>query len=328
MESKTVQNNPRVSVIVPAYNEDGNVEELCRQFDEMAQKATFTLEVVFVDDGSTDRTGELLEFMRSAYSFIRVLTHGRNRGLTEALQTGFTAARGDIFVFYPADLQYKPEDIPAMIAKIDEGNDLVTGWKQGDYSKQFVSKVYNSMSRWLFGLHVHDLNSVKAFRREVVENISLRRDWHRYLVALAVEQGYRVDEVKVPLYPRFSGTSKFSGFWRIPVGVLDLLAVKSQLTLLRKPLLFFGFLGSVMIGLGVIVGLIALYFRFVLDSGFRPLLYLVILLLVLGLLFFILGFLAEGLAVISQELTGVRVALKKLEAGQGRKRHDKDREDL
>ena len=324
MEPAIKNNDPRVSIIVPAYNEDGNIEELCRQFDAMGKDAGFSFEVVIIDDGSSDRTAEILAAEVEKYAFLRMFSHGRNRGLTEALQTGFAGARGDIFVFYPADLQYKPEDIPAMIAKIDEGNDLVTGWKQGEYNKKLVSKIYNTLSRRLFGLKVHDLNSVKAFRREVVENMSLRRDWHRYLVALAVEQGYRVDEVKIPLYPRYSGDSKFAGFWRIPVGVLDLLAVKSQLTLLRKPLLFFGFLGTTMIVLGILVGLVALYLRFVLESGFRPLLYLVTLLIVLGLLLFILGFLAEGLAAIKEELSGVGAAVKRLEAEQNRKRRQKD----
>ncbi len=324
MELSKKTEDPRVSVVIPAYNEEGNIEELCRQFDEMGENASFTFEVLIIDDGSSDNTGKLLKAEAQKYPFINVYTHGRNRGLTEALQTGFAAARGEIFVFYPADLQYKPEDIPAMIAKIDEGNDLVTGWKQGEYNKKFVSRIYNTLSRRLFNLKVHDLNSVKAFRREVIDNISLRRDWHRYMVALAVEQGYRVDEVKIPLYPRYSGDSKFSGFWRIPVGVLDLLAVKSQLTLLRKPLLFFGFLGTLMFVLGILVGMVALYFRFVLESGFRPLLYLVTLLIVLGLLLFILGFLAEGLAGIKEELSGVSAAVKRLEAEQNRKRREKD----
>jgi glycosyltransferase involved in cell wall biosynthesis len=324
METPAKNDNPRVSVIVPAYNEDGNIEELCRQFDNMGKNASFTFEVLLIDDGSTDDTAAILSAQQNRHSFLRVYSHSRNRGLTEALQTGFSNARGEIFVFYPADLQYKPEDIPAMIAKLDDGNDLVTGWKQGKYAKQFVSNIYNSLSRRLFGLKVHDLNSVKAFRRKVVEDLYLRRDWHRYMVALAEERGFRVDEVKVSVYPRHSGDSKYSGFWRIPVGVLDLLAVKSQLTLLRKPLLFFGFLGSMMIGLGLLTGLVALYFRIFLDSGFRPLLYLVILLMVLGLLFYILGFLAEGLAAIREELSGVKAAVKRLESDQNRKRRDKE----
>ncbi len=314
-------NSPRVSIIIPAYNEEGNVEELCRQIDDMGRQATFTFEAVIVDDGSTDNTTRMLKEMTKTYSFLRFIAHGNNRGLTEALQTGFANALGDIFVFYPADLQYKPEDIPAMIAKIDEGNDLVTGWKQGKYSKRFVSNVYNKLSRRLFNLKVHDLNSVKAFRRVVVEDIFMRKDWHRYLVALAVEEGFRVDEVKIPLYERHSGTSKFSGLGRIPVGILDMLAVKSQLTLLRKPLLFFGFIGSILIGLGVLVGLGAIYLRFFQDTGLRPLLYLTILLLVLGSLSFILGFLAEGLAAIKEELSGVRQLVRQLDIAH--KRDDK-----
>ncbi len=326
MEPSNQHTEPRVSVIVPAYNEEGNLEELCRQFDEMQARAEFSCELVIVDDGSSDRTPAILKAMDEKYPFLQVYVHGTNRGLTAALQTGFNHARGDIYVFYPADLQYKPEDIPAMIAKIDEGNDLVTGWKQGEYSKRFVSRIYNGLSRWLFSVKVHDLNSVKAFRREVIENMFLRRDWHRYMVVMAVEQGYRVDEVRVPLYPRYTGESKFSGFWRIPVGVLDMLAVKSQLTLLHKPLLFFGFLGSLMVLLGVLVGLVAIYLRVIVDVGFRPLLYLVILLIVLGLLFFMLGFLAEGLAAIREELGGVRAVVKRLEADREGKRRPKVRD--
>lgn len=325
MEKLTDKNSPRVSILIPAYDEEGNIEELCRQCEEMKSEARFTFEVVIIDDGSTDRTPEILKKMISRHDFVRVFTHNRNLGLTNALRTGFAGARGDIFVFYPADLQYKPEDIPKMIAKIDEGNDMVTGWKQGDYSKSFVSSIYNAISRRIFGLKVHDLNSVKAFRREVIENMFLRRDWHRYLIALAVEQGYRVDEVKVPLYPRHSGQSKFSGIWRIFVGVLDMLAVKSQLTLLRKPLLFFGIIGTGLIGSGIIVGLIALYLRFIMDIGLRPLLYLVILLMILGMSFFILGLLAEALTAIKEELGGVRSAVKRLEEKRRNSRVDEDR---
>ncbi len=314
MQPQNPSHNPRVSVIVPAYNEDGNVEELCRQFDDLARTAPFAFEVVMVDDGSTDRTSAILAGMQPKNSFLRVLSHSHNQGLTKALQTGFAAARGDIFVFYPADLQYRPEDIPKLIAKIDEGNDMVTGWKQGEYGKRFVSTIYNSLSRRIFGLKVHDANSVKAFRREVVDDMFLRRDRHRYLVVLAVEQGYRVDEVKIRLYQRYSGESKFSGFWRIPVGVLDMLAVKSQLTLLKKPLLFFGLPGTILTGLGAITGLVALYFRVVHGIGFRPVLYLVILLTVMGVSFFVLGFLAEALTAIKEELAGLRNSLRRLEA--------------
>ncbi len=318
----TMGKNPYVSIIIPAFNEEGNIEELCRQFALMGERARFSFEVIIIDDGSTDTTPQVLAQMSQTHKFLRTASHGNNRGLTQALQTGFSMARGDIFVFYPADLQYKPENIPEMIEKIDEGNDLVTGWKQGKYSKRLVSRVFNSLSRKLFGLKVHDLNSVKAFRRNIVEDIFLRKDWHRYLVALAVEQGYRVDEVKIPLYDRHSGSSKFSGLGRIPIGILDMLAVKSQLTLLRKPLLFFGFIGGLLISLGLLVGLGAIYLRFVYDIGLRPLLYLVILLMVLGALSFILGLLAEGLASIKDELSGVRQSVRRLENKLGNNNKD------
>jgi glycosyltransferase involved in cell wall biosynthesis len=322
LETTTSKSDLRLSVIIPAYNEEGNLEELCHQFDEMGRKAPFSFEVIIVDDGSTDRSGEVLRTLEGEYSFLCVETHNRNMGLTEALYTGFYRARGEIFLFYPADLQYRPEDIPRMIARIDEGYDLVTGWKQGPYAKRFISNIYNFLSRRIFRLKVHDLNSVKAFRREVVEDIFLRKDWHRYLVALAVERGYRVDEVRMPLYPRYSGRSKFSGLRRIPVGFLDMLAVKSQLTLLRKPLLFFGFPGLGLICAGILVGLVALYLRFVENAGFRPLLYLVILLMVTGILFFVLGFLAEAMTAIKEEFTGIRKTIRQLEKKLERRRDD------
>jgi glycosyltransferase involved in cell wall biosynthesis len=305
-----------VSAIVPAYNEEGNIAEFCMQFGAMLEKAPFSAEVVFIDDGSTDGTLEAIRAAAADYSFVRYVSHPRNRGLTAALQSGFAAARGDVYVFYPADLQYRPEDIPTLVAPIARGADLCTGWKQGKYGKRFVSGVYNWIARRIFGLKVHDLNSCKAFRKEVVEQIFLRRDWHRYLVVLAADEGFRVEEAKIPLYERNWGRSKFTSVWRIPVGVLDLLAVKFQLTFLRKPLLFFGLLGSSLFVLGVLVGIWALYLRYVVGEGQRPLLYLVILLLGLGTALFIMGFMSEGQTAIKEEIADLR---KKLQSMNSRK---------
>nr|MBN2278573.1 glycosyltransferase family 2 protein [candidate division Zixibacteria bacterium] len=296
-----------VSVIIPACNEEGNIPEFCRLFGEMVKKSDYRFELVLVDDGSTDGTYNEIKEAAGRYDFIVCRRHHHNQGLTEALQTGFGAASGNIYVFYPADLQYLPEDIPALVAPIIEKDiDLVAGWKQGKYQKRFVSSVYNYLSRKIFGLKVHDLNSVKAFKAEVVRNMFLRRDWHRYLIVLAADQGYKIDEVKMPLYDRRWGKSKFSGLFRIAVGVLDMLAVKTQLSLLKKPLLFFGMIGFIFFGLGTLVGLYALYLRFVEEQGFRPMLYLVLLLIGLGSALFILGFLAESLAAMKEELSAVR----------------------
>jgi len=292
-------------------NEEENIGEFCRQYADMLKTASFDGELVFVDDGSTDGTLEKIRLAAQKYDFIKFASHQRNRGLTEALLTGFSIASGEVFVFYPADLQYRPEDIPALVKPVAEGADLCAGWKQGKYKKKLVSGIYNWVSRKIFNLKVHDLNSVKAFRREVVENVFRRRDWHRYLVVLAADEGYRLEEVKIPLYDRQWGQSKFAGFWRIMVGVLDMLAVKFQITFLRKPLLFFGVTGCFCFLAGLFVGLIAFYLRFVVGEGYRPLLYLVILLMGVGMGLFMMGFMAEGQTALREEIGDLR---KKLQA--------------
>ncbi len=300
-----------ISVIVPAFNERGNIPEFCRLFFEMTQKADENYELILVDDGSGDGTYDEIIQAAKQYDFIKYKRHPLNLGLTEALLTGFAIASGSVYVFYPADLQYLPEDIPGLVAPILDGADVSTGWKQGKYRKRFVSTVYNYISRKIFQLKVHDLNSVKAFRAEVVKDMFLRRDWHRYLIPLAADQGYRIEEVKIRLYERKWGKSKFS-IWRIPIGVLDMIAVKTQLSLLRKPLLFLGLVGSIFFGLGTLVGLYAIYLRFIVGEGFRPMLYLVMLLIGIGMALFILGFLTEGLAALKEELGVIRKKLDKL----------------
>jgi len=306
--------NDLISVIIPALNEEGNIPELCRQFDEMVKRSEYDFELVLIDDGSTDKTFDLIKEAAAQYDFMKYGKHPFNLGLTEALKTGFEISSGGIYVFYPADLQYRPEDIPALVKPIIDGADVTTGWKQGKYSKRFVSTIYNYLSRKIFGLKVHDLNSVKAFRAEIIKDIFLRRDWHRYIVVLAADQGYKIEEVKIPLYKRYWGKTKFS-IWRIPVGLLDMIAVKTQISFLRKPLLFFGVLAFISFGLGLLVGLFALYLRFIVGEGYRPLLYLVILLTGIGLGLFILGFLAEGMAAIKEELGTVRKKLNEKNHG-------------
>ncbi len=292
-----------VSIIVPAYNEEKNIPPLVEKFSRMFSQSKIKGEVILVDDGSTDGTLQEAKECEERYDFFRVTSHRRNQGLTAALSTGFSQARGSIFVFYPADLQYDPADIPRMVDKINDGWDIVTGWKKGRYgTKRVVSVIYNWLSRKLFKVKVHDLNSVKAFKREVVDDIPLRRDWHRYMVVLAADRGFKVGEVRVNLYPRRFGKSKFGGFWRIPIGVLDLIAVKFQISFMRKPMLLFGTIGGVFTFIGVIVGIIALYQRFVQHHGYRPLGYLIVLLIVVGILFFVVGFLAEAIAGLYDEL--------------------------
>lgn len=299
-------------------NEEGNIAELCRLFAAMREKADFECELVIIDDGSTDSTLDEIKKAAAQYPFVRYAVHQRNRGLTESLQTGFAKAGGNVFVFYPADLQYLPEDIPSLVQPVLDGADLCTGWKQGKYKKNFVSTIYNYVSRKIFNLKVHDLNSVKAFRREVIETIFLRQDWHRYLVVLAANEGFRVEEVKIPLYDRNWGRSKFS-FWRIPVGVLDMLAVKFQITFLRKPLLFFGATGLISLFLSLLVGIWAMYLKYALGETQLPLLYLVILLAGVGLGLFMMGFMSEGQTAIKEEVGDLR---RKLQVLTKQQKHD------
>jgi glycosyltransferase involved in cell wall biosynthesis len=302
--------NVKVSIVVPAYNEADNIHPLMEEFSKMFSRNRMSGEVILVDDGSTDGTFLKIKQCQDRYGFLRVAVHKRNLGLTQALMTGFSIARGRIFVFWPADLQYLPEDIPKLIERIDDGYDVVCGWKRGSYGlKRFVSFVYNTLSRTLFGVKVHDLNSVKAFRREVVEDVPLRKDWHRYMVVMAADKGYHIGEVKVNLYPRRFGQSKF-GIWRIPIGFLDLLSVKFQLSFMKKPLLLFGSLGLVLMLLGVLTGGVAVYLRIAHGEGLRPLLYLVILLVLSGISFFALGFLAEAITSIRDEMKTITQLIK------------------
>jgi glycosyltransferase involved in cell wall biosynthesis len=300
-----------VSTIVPAMNEEGNIEQFCKLFDKMVQAAPFKNELVFIDDGSSDGTLAKIRQAAQTYDFVRFETHGRNLGLTEALLTGFDLAMGEVFVFYPADLQFLPEDIPNLVARIARGADVCAGWKQGDYQKPFVSGIYNWLSRKLFGLKIHDLNSCKAFRREVVEQLFLRRDWHRYLVPLASDKGFLIEEEKVTLHERYWGKTKFGSIWRIPIGFLDLIAVKFQVTFLRKPLLFFGSIGSVLVTLGFLVGLVTIYLRLT-DEGYRPLLYLVMLLVGVGMALFVMGFMAEGQVAVKEEMADLRKKMMRM----------------
>ena len=320
-ETKPVQ-QPRLlpearrdfAIIVPAYNEADNVPDLIRELKATFEKHHLEGEVVLVDDGSSDGTAEQARREAAGWSRVKVVSHRRNFGKTEAMLTGAEATEARWLILFDADLQHSPEEIPRYLEKLQDGWDIVTGRKIGKYEKNRVSGVYNWLNRRMFRVPVSDLNSMKGFRREVLEEVHLRHDWHRFFVVLAFSRGFSVTEIDIPLYPRRHGVAKYSGRSRIVVGLLDLLSVAFFLFFSRKPLMLFGVSGLIMAGVGVLVGLITIVLRIfgpMPPFGFRPLLYLVSLLLTLGVLSFGIGFVAELVAQQQADLDAIHRRLKR-----------------
>ncbi|MDQ2667696.1 MAG: glycosyltransferase [Gemmatimonadota bacterium] len=295
-----VASSPRkidVSVLVPAKDEAENLP----LFMELAAEAFAAnkdthYEVVVIDDGSVDDSWTVLAALQQQYPFLRAVKHRVKRGIADALRTGYLNSSGDVLVFYPADLQFKPEDIPRLVRPILDGNaDMVTGFKEGKYEKAFVSNIYNGLSRALFNVPVKDLNSVKAYRRAVMDALPVRPDWHRYMIVIAAAEGFTVTEIPVPLYPRNAGRSKF-GLSRIPIGVLDMLSVWFDLNFGKKPLLLFGMLGFALFVIGFLAGCIALIALAVDKVGYRWIWTLITTCLILGSVLFSAGILGEQIA--------------------------------
>lgn len=303
------------TVIVPAFNEAQVVPDLIRELRKAFREHALTGEIVLVDDGSTDGTAEVAERESADWAAFRVVRHSTNRGKTEAMMTGAAVASGKYLVLFDADLQHTPDEIPRFLDKLDEGWDVVTGRKIGHYDKRVVSSIYNRMSRRIFDVPVSDLNSMKAFKASVLEGVVLRHDWHRFFVVLAHARGATVDEIDIELHPRRAGESKFTGSFRVLVGLVDLVSVWFLLIFSRKPLLLFGGSGLALATLGVAVSVVTIYLRFLHPAlgfdpyippmGYRPLLYLVMLLETLGFLLVGFGLVSEQVALLRDELEAV-----------------------
>ncbi len=299
------------TVIVPAFNEAPVVPDLVRELRRAFEEHRLRGEVVLVDDGSTDGTAEVAEKEAADWAAFRVVRHRVNRGKTEAMMTGADAARGTYLVLFDADLQHTPDEIPRFLDKLDEGWDIVTGRKIGHYDKRVISSIYNRMSRRIFDVPVSDLNSMKAFRASVLDGVVLRHDWHRFFVVLAHARGASVDEIDIELHPRRAGESKFTGSFRVLVGLVDLVSVWFLLIFSRKPLLLFGGSGLALAAAGIVVTVVTVYLRFlhpmlgfepyVPPMGYRPLLYLVMLLETLGFLLVGFGLVSEQVAQLRDE---------------------------
>ena len=305
------------ALVVPAFNEAPNIPHLIPELRAAFGEFGLTGQVILVDDGSTDGTAALAEAEAAGWDRLRVLRHRVNQGKTEALLTAAAVTKKRYLVLFDADLQHLPAEIPRFLDKLEEGWDIVTGRKVGQYDKRAVSSIYNALSRRIFDVPVSDLNSMKAFHADVLRAVRLRHDWHRFFVVLAHRKGFSATEIDIELHPRRAGEAKYSGKSRIVGGVLDLLAVWFQLRFSRKPMVAFGLPGLFLIAAGVLTGLVALYYRFVLEQGFRPLLYLVVLLVTVGVLCFVAGFLGEMIAAVHDELDASRRERRSSGRGEG-----------
>jgi len=297
------------AVLIPAFNEEEVVPDLFRELRATFERHGLDGEIIVVDDGSRDGTYAALQRESAGMPRVKLLRHRRNRGKTEAMVTGAWAAESEFLVLFDADLQHSPEDIPRFLEKLGEGWDIVTGRKVGNYEKRGVSSVYNRLSQTLFDVPVRDLNSMKAFRTEILREIPLRHDWHRFFVVLAHARGYTVDEIDIELFPRRAGVAKYSGRRRVLVGVGDLVVVWFYLKFSEKPMQFFGGGGLLLILAGLLVGLLAIVLRvggWMPPFGYRPLLTLVVLLETVGFILFGFGFMAELIATLRAEVDDLR----------------------
>lgn len=295
-EKRKLPSHFSLSVIVPAFNEEDNIEPLAQEFDTFLSDQSFRAEVIVVDDGSTDSTAERVLELSEKYGFLKLVRHKQNMGKTAAIESGFAVSRGKRICIFDADLQYDVHDIKRMMDKLDRGFGIVSGIKKGKYQKPFISKIYNKLTSRLFGVEVKDMNSLKLLRRDVMASMFLRKDWHRFMVVLAAEQGFRVAEIPVTLRPRLHGEAKYGGFGRVFIGFTDLIAVWLAERVFRKPMLIFGSIGFVSLGLGFLLAVALLLLRFVWHWGYPPLQTLLLMLIFVGGFSLTLGFLAEAIA--------------------------------
>ena len=298
-----------ISVVVPLRDEELTVALLYDELLAVLEPLGLPWEVVYVDDGSRDGSWAALALLHADRDNVRVVRLRRNFGKATALQAGFAQAEGDVIVTMDADLQDDPAEIPRLLARLEEGYDLVSGWKtrrRDPLSRRLVSKIFNTVTGWLSGVPLHDMNcGLKAYRADVVRGLRLYGELHRFIPVLAHHRGFRVTELAVNHRAREHGRSRY-GLERYVRGFLDLLTVSFLGRYRTRPLHLFGGLGLVLgvLGAGVLAYLTAIKIGGA-SIGGRPLLILGVLLVVVGLQFFSLGLIAEMVTRQHEERTGV-----------------------
>lgn len=292
------KNGVKISVVVPLFNEEESLVELYEQLSKAVCSLEKPIEFLFVDDGSTDGSMQVLTELHKKDPQVRVVQFRRNYGKSAALGFGFKEARGELIVTLDADLQDAPHEIPNLVKKLEEGFDLVSGWKKirnDPFIKKNTSKLFNFVTRKMTGLRIHDMNcGLKVYRREVTDTVNVYGQLHRFLPVLAQWQGFKVGEVVVKHNPRKYGKTKF-GASRFIAGFLDLVTVLFITRYTKRPLHLFGLIGlsSFIVGVGI-SGYLAVERLFLGQYlSDRPLLFLGILAIVVGVQFVSIGLLGE-----------------------------------
>ena len=298
-----------ISLVIPLLNEDESLNELYSWIERVMQENQFTYEVIFVDDGSKDRSWEVIQALQGQHQQVRGIKFRRNYGKSAALNVGFEAVRGEIVITMDADLQDSPEEIPELVRMIREDQlDLVSGWKKKRYdplSKTIPTKLYNWATRKMSGIHLHDFNcGLKAYRRDVVKSIEVYGEMHRYIPVIAKWAGFtNIGEKVVQHQERKYGTTKF-GLIRFVNGPLDLLSIMFVSRFGKKPMHLFGLIGTIMFIIGFVIaaylGMEKLYYlsmkvKAPLVSD-RPWFYLALATMIMGVQLFVAGFLGELLS--------------------------------
>lgn len=287
-----------LSIVIPVFNEQDNVRPLCYSIVERMKELDKDYEIIFVDDGSKDRTLEELLNVKKEVAHVKVISLRKNFGQTASMSAGFDHAQGEVIISMDGDLQNDPADIPKLLKGIEDGYDIVSGWRVNRKDKLLLRRVPSVIANWLIGkitgVKLHDYGcSLKAYRPDVIKSIKLYGEMHRFIPALASWNGAKILELPVSHNPREFGESKY-GIWRTFRVVLDLLTVKFMLSFFTKPLHMLGFWGVVFIASGFAYGCFLTFQRLLFHAYIKPLRPLIVLLLIIsGIQLLTIGLVAE-----------------------------------
>jgi glycosyltransferase involved in cell wall biosynthesis len=316
-----------LSIVIPVFNEAGNLEELHRELVKTLERTGRIFEIIFIDDGSADPSWTVLRGIQQKDRRVKLIRLRRNFGQTAALAAGFDRAAGEVIISLDADLQNDPADIPALLQKIEEGSDIVSGWRRSRkdkfLSRRVPSVIANKLISWLTGVKLHDYGcTLKAFRSEVIKSVKLYGELHRFIPAIASQLGVQISEVEVNHRPRKHGKSKYSIF-RFTKVILDLLTVKFLLSYSTRPLQIFGIIGLGSASAGAIISIWLSIKRLFFGQSLanRPLLLLGVILIVIGFQFIMLGLLAEIMVRAYHESSGKTIyVIRELIDSEGERR--------